>query len=739
MIVALSTDAPQIAMKPYSLASLCASVLLVGSSLAAATREVHVQVDTQVAHQEIQGWGIPLFFEERDRMGASLQLKLIELFTRDMGCNGYRWEINRRDWEDYANDNDDPDTINWEAFDPATCDERALGLVLPMKKIVEARGEKLWLYSSSSFFYESESGTIPGWMLQSPAETSEWLVAHLLYVKQKYGITIDHVCVANEPDNHNRWDAWYVGNAVKELGPRLKRAGLATTIMFPEHAAVNGALDYIRRWQDDPGVMDYVSCFGYHLYFDTSYDNAGRREIARIARKLGKTVAQTEFMGADFGILYEDLVNGGVSFWYLYLDRDYISWTPDRTSFTLKQNYWDIRQVLHYVRPGSLRIDASTDSPEQSRVLGFKRGADVVLICDNRDESEAAKFRIFGLPAGHYGINQGTTELGVRTVGGDGRLEFMLSPGAVATIYPTHGLNQAPFPSSWGAAPSFLHLPEGSTTLHVKAADPEGDAMAYNWTVLEQPGGANVTIAKPEAAATSVSGLNVPGDYGFAVAISDGTNTVTQQLVPVRVVAGNQPPVFFELATRKSIFLQVPGITRTTLSCAAYDPESDPLTLRWSLVRHPDGAEPALANPDQRRCEVTNMNVAGEYQFRIEASDAQTTVAREITVTVRPANHAPEITSIAAEPDAVAATSGRTRLIATTADNDGDNLGIWWSVRSSPPGAHPMFSHRGHRETEVSGLTIPGTYVFEIVAADNTERAFCSVSVEVAPAPTAER
>src|SRR6185436_8231242 len=103
------------------------------------------------------------------------------------------------------------------------CDARARDVILPMKAMVEAKGEKLSLYSSSSFFIETEDGTIPEWMLQSPAEMSEWLVAHLIYIRNKYGISVDRICVANEPDNHSRFNASYVGNLIKDLGPRLRK------------------------------------------------------------------------------------------------------------------------------------------------------------------------------------------------------------------------------------------------------------------------------------------------------------------------------------------------------------------------------------------------------------------------------------------------------------------------------------------------------------------------------------
>ncbi|MDI1338007.1 MAG: hypothetical protein PSU94_17645 [Lacunisphaera sp.] len=335
------------------------------------------------------------------------------------------------------------------------------------------------------------------------------------------------------------------------------------------------------------------------------------------------------------------------------------------------------------------------------------------------------------LPAGAYGINRGTAELGIHTVDASGRLDLSLAPGQVATVYPTHGENQAPHATDWGASPSLLHQPVSSTTLRAVAADPEGEQIKYHWTVKQQPAGASVRIAQPDSPTTAVTGLDVVGEYAFSVTITDGKSTVTQDLVPARVVAGNLPPVFFEMATRKSIYLQVPGITRTTLAYSAYDPENEPIKIRCSIVSQPAGADAVVKEPGPRRCDVADMKVAGDYRFRVEADDGHQVTAEELTVTVHPANHSPEITAMTATPAKVEASSGKTLLVATTTDGDGDNLGCWWNVRSSPVGSHPVFARRGYHETEVSGLTVPGDYVFEMVAADNTERAFSSTTVKV--------
>lgn len=695
------------------------------------SQTVKVSIDTTATYQPILGWGIPLFIERQDRIGELVQDKMLDLFVNHMGCNAYRWEIYRRDWEDYQNDNENPDSIDWNFFKTDFCDKRAEQVGLPMKKMVEARGEKFITYASSSYFMEGHDGTVPEWILQSPAELTEWLMAHLIYMKKKYGIDVDQICVVNEPDNHSRFTATNVGNAIKYLGPKLKKAGLKTTIMFPEHAMVSGALDYIEQWKDDPEVMDYISVFGYHLYFDTAYLTAEKKEILRIANQKNIPTAQTEFMGANFGILYDDLTSGGCSYWYIYLDRDYLSFNSSRTSLELKQNYWDIRQVIKYVKQGSFRTGALTDNSNDSKVLAFKKNGQVVAVCTNSSVDKELNFAVNGLPAGSYAINKGQKEIGIQKADKSGNISVKLLPGEIATIYPTEGKNQSPLILEWKASPSYFQLPASSTTLSVVASDQENDALTYKWSVKKQPQGASVEFENGNAPTTVVKGMNVPGVYAYEVTVSDKVNTVTQELVSVKVVDKNQPPVIWDLHNRHPVYVGLPGSINTTLTCVAYDPEDDPVKLSWTVKSQPVGADVKLSGINTNSCGASNMAVAGDYIFQIIADDGINKTIKDLQVTVHQANHAPEIQTVSAMPTDNSKGEKQFTISAKTVDADSDKLGFWWKTRSCPDGTKPVFSDQGKRSSQVSGLTVPGTYVFTFVAADNLSRVSKDVTITI--------
>ncbi|MCD6359776.1 MAG: hypothetical protein J7M38_02860 [Armatimonadetes bacterium] len=74
----------------------------------------------------------------------------------------------------------------------------------------------------------------------------------------------------------------------------------------------------------------------------------------------------------------------------------------------------------------------------------------------------------------------------------------------------------------------------------------------------------------------------------------------------------------------------------TQLRAGAWDIEGDEVALHWSVVSQPAGASASLETPDEGKCRVTGMTAAGDYVFRIEASDGVSTVAVDHTVPVYP-------------------------------------------------------------------------------------------------------
>jgi hypothetical protein len=72
-----------------------------------------------------------------------------------------------------------------------------------------------------------------------------------------------------------------------------------------------------------------------------------------------------------------------------------------------------------------------------------------------------------------------------------------------------------------------------------------------------------------------------------------------------------------------------------------------------------------------------------------------------------------------------------TTLSSVTSDPDNDIVSHWWTVKSAPTGANPVFAAQGERVTGVSGLTVAGTYVFTLTAVDRTLYARKNVTVIV--------
>jgi hypothetical protein len=312
-------------------------------------------------------------------------------------------------------------------------------------------------------------------------------------------------------------------------------------------------------------------------------------------------------------------------------------------------------------------------------------------------------------------------------------LRVTVPTSAILTVYPYTGMNQPPTVTDWKASPNYLTLPTNSITLSASATDPELDTLSHAWSVTSQPAGANVVLDTPNAARTRVTGLTVPGEHAFTVAVSDAANTVTRHVV-LKVFGENQPPIPIDVHNRIPLMVTLPARS-TQLRGGAFDLEGDPLTYRWSVVSQPPGASVSLANPTSTNCTSSNMTVAGDYVFRFEVSDPMHTVSENLTVTVYPVNTAPVITTAVASPASLMLPESASALSATTSDPDGDVISHWWSVKSCPAEAKPLFARQGSADTTVSGLTEPGTYVFMLAVVDRSKCTTRDVIVSVNPPP----
>lgn len=713
----------QAGMTVAAIAGLCSLVL-----------GANVALDTNTHFQTIRAYGV--WQRQPPNVTQELIDEAIHELVNEFGINRVRFEppgenrIDNRRWE-WFNDDGDPEHINWAAFDTDRFDKTVTRLVMPYKNCVEAGGGQFEVYVSPSFFDTWSSGPAPAWLRYSAGEYTEYAMSLLLRLRDVHGITADFYCIMNEAGNVNPYSATAIQPLIKTLGPRMKAAGLPTRIQYPETVSIDdGWNDYVNNpaVRDDTQMWSHIGLVSWHLYGGAST----RRNMRDAAVSRGLQTAQTEFMALTTSILYDDMTIGDVSVWEIYQMYSQLDMTgADYNRLVRKGWYWPFRQVLHYARPGSVRVAASSDD-SQLRVLAFVRNGMTIVVLLNDLDSTARTASLSGLVPGIYGlcqsVNRGAyAELGLQTVPGTGLLAVNVPGNTVLTLYPHPGSNLPPVAVDWKAAHRYLALPSSSTTLSAAARDPELDPITYQWSVKRTPPGAPASLATPNAASCVAEGLTVTGSYAFNVAISDPTHTINRE-ARIDVFGGNRAPFIVDLHSRNPIFPTLPQTT-TELRVYAWDMEGGPLSYHWSLTSQPPGAAAVLLSPASNACLVAGMTAPGDYVFQVGALDGASTSTAYLTVPCYPASQAPVISNAEAMPATIMLPASTAMLSAVTADADGDVLSHWWSVKNMPDGADIVFSRPGSNCTMVSGLAIPGAYTFTLTVVDRNAFATRDVTV----------
>lgn len=724
------------------LAALLAALAAAACCPAAET----ITVDGSTTHQTIEAWGMAgghWIYSQKD----SLRPHLLRLAVDELGLSRTRVEAqsgsgeNGPRFELYNDDGDPTNAVAAGFANTVSFDDRMVKFTVPFKTMVEARGMTFSCYFSPSFYDSGSTGGAPTWIRQSPGEAAEHLLGYLLRMKNVHGVTPTFSTILNEPAYHNSWNTAFLAECIRELGPRLAAAGLPTRIQFPEGVSASAAWNHITAVQSDPTVWPYIGMLSYHLYGTNDPQRASIRDFG-IAQGIPR--AQTEFLHQTVDVLYDDLVNGGVSVWELYgWGQTYLGLTADWVS--RGPRFWGVRQVTRYVPQGSQRI-GTTSTSASLRPLAFRKAGSTVVVIWNTTGGGATTANLSGLAPGTYVVCH-TTSGGSGTFFADGTVTASASgvisglaipSSSVVTVYPQPG-NQPPVLKDWKASSHFLTQPASSLTLSANAVDEDLDPVTYAWSLISQPVGASVVLATPATATCGATGLSAAGDYVFGLAVSDGTHVVNRTL-ELTVHAANRPPEI-GLHNRIPVLMTQPTST-TTLRVSIPDPEGDPVTVQWTVLSTPPGATVSLSAPTATSCDASGMTVAGDYVFRVTAQDPTHTVVKDLTVPVFPADQAAVISSATASPASLTQPAASTTLSAVTSDPDAasiapwrgsnDVLTHWWVVKSKPAGASPTFGTPGSTTTTVSGLSVAGTYVFTVRAIGRDAMATKDVTVTVA-------
>ena len=740
---------------------LVAAVLVCGRC----TQGADVVIDRAQTFQTISGWGHGGGVLG-GTAGASAMLpevvadpvnrQYLDFVADDLGLTGSRtWEVGPR-IDGTGMDHGDCDVIDWNLFEGDTLGPQgATNLVYFQNKIL-AQGIQPNFYSSPG--YPTHASDVKPWILNHPGERAQQIWSSALFYKTNCGININYAVIYNEPSMAST----ILADDIKALGPRFAAHGLATRVQYAEAVAPQTDWNYLTPELSDPDMWPFVGRISYHNYGTADPYRSYLRDYAH-ARDL--TTAQTEMGSPSFDDLYADLTLAGVSYWEVaYSAGATLVPNAGLTAFTPSNYYIRLRELIHYVRPGAVRIGAIPSDP-LFHVLAFSQNGKVTTVIENISSSTQT-VNLSGLPAGNYGVSQAASgatffkELGIRAVGVDGALTITNVTGSssITTVYPYAGTNQPPTIEVWGATPGFLVAPTNTATLSVIANDAELVPLTYRWSVSNQPAGANAVFVNSNAATTLVNGLTVAGTYVFNVDVSDGVNISSKQVYLV-AYDSTPPPVLGPTGFRINapyglVFGDPSGTTHAnielptssvTLQAGISDLANSDFTGRgtWSIVSQPAGANAGISGGTvyifvSIRANVTNMIVPGDYVFQlIVTNPAPPNLTNQIICTVNPASSAPVISSITATPASVMLPTNAVQLSAITSGSTNQPLRHWWYVKTVPVGAEPQFDHQGTTNTAVSNLNLPGNYTFTLRVFDDLHETTQDKTIIVSATPGA--
>lgn len=673
----------------------------------------------------------------------------LDYLIDDLGLTGSRtWEVGPR-VDGNGMDHGDCDVIDWNLFQSDTFSASDAKYLLYFQKRILAKGYQPSFYSSPG--YPTHASELKPWVMNHPGERAQQMWASALYMKKTYGININYAVLYNEPSI----PVTILADDAKAVGPRFTSQGLGTRVQYAEAVAPQTDWKYIAPVLNDADLWPSIGRISYHNYGTA---DPYRTYLRDFANARGLTTAQTEMGNPTFDDLYSDLTLGGVSYWEVaYSGNATLTPNPGLTSFTPAAHYFRLRQLLHYVRPGAVRIGATSNDPA-IRVLAFTANGATTTIIENTSPA-AQTVTLNGVPSGVYGLSRSAgkpfQELGLQTVAASGSLILANVPGggSVTTVYPYSGPNHAPTIQVWGSTPGYLVAPVSAAKLSVTATDPELDPLTYYWSVTSQPVGADSAIATPTAASSAVSGLTVPGTYVFNIDVSDGTNTSSKKVYLI-IYDPTPPPILWQTGFRIGApYGLVFGAPSGTTHARIESPVSSAILQvgisdiadsnfngrgQWTLVSQPAGAHVILSSTVyiyvSIRANVSGMTVPGDYVFQVDITNpSHPDLTARVICTVNPASSGPVISTATASPTALTSPASICQLSAETSDPAGQLLRHWWAVKKAPVGAQLFFDHQGLSTTTVRHLVVPGTYTFTLRAFDDIHMTTKDVTLTVNP------
>ncbi len=398
-----------------------------------------ILIDPSVTHQTMTGWEIAPRIWEMDKENhrydgswLSHREDIAKALVKDVGINRIRLEIasgaeNPTDyWRKFTtgeigyqqfkdhlyekiNDNNDPETLAPGGFQFAALDYYVENLAVPMKRLLEARGERLIVnLCYVDFKWTKLKGRLSH--ADNSAEYAELIDAAALHLANKYGITPDFVEIILEPDNTDRWSGGAIADALVATNERLAARGLRPRYIAPSTAHAGRAARYFDDLSRNKRALSLLNVISYHRYDGPRAEGALAGINAR-AKEAGASTEMLEYVQGRVDHLFSD-IEAGAAAWQRYgaaAKTDASGRTKpgyllafQHDALSIKPDVVAMAQVFRHVREGAVRLEARALS-STARPLAFKNsdGRHMVAILTN----SGGPYSVEGLPAGRYQID----------------------------------------------------------------------------------------------------------------------------------------------------------------------------------------------------------------------------------------------------------------------------------------------------------------------------------------------
>ncbi len=378
------------------------------------TIPVHINAENTL--QTITGFGGAFVFQYSKTMDRGLVDMIAPINFETLKPTHMRFDM-QLDFFEPINDNDDPNSLNMDAFEVNDRIQANLDYMQMAQEADIVRHISVWI--------------APDWMVENPEdgrnrilmadmydEFVESMVGYLIYARDEYGVTLDTISL-NEPDYgiYQDFTPQQQADIIKRASTRFEEEGLPTRWVMGETSGISGAVEYAEQvWATD-GIPELIDVWAYHSWDAASGDAAMRRN-AEWASDIDREVWITE-MGFDPEIYVDPTVfptfnfalrtaqiysrmyklsGMNVPFYWQMID-DFRVIAPDGETFF--PSYYLLYGLRYTIPIGAQVIETSDDVGSVfSFAVQSETGETTLVLLNTSPERQA--LRLTGLPEGDY-------------------------------------------------------------------------------------------------------------------------------------------------------------------------------------------------------------------------------------------------------------------------------------------------------------------------------------------------